>query len=84
MHKLHPSTFEVPSSFELSLIKPGDFVKICVNEVERFWLHVTERTGDDITGRVDNDLIYTDKHGIKYNDILKVKTHHVYSVMLNK
>ena len=56
---LYPETFEAPTDEELSSIKPGMFVKICV-QPERFWIKVSEVKDDTIEGTVDNQLIYSD------------------------
>lgn len=60
MNRLNPDTFSVPTDEELSLLKKGDFVKVCVDNKERFWVRVTEICGDEITGDVNNDLVMVD------------------------
>lgn len=79
MHKDHPETFEVPSKEELDAIKPGDNVKVCVNDQERFWVLVTEVNGDKITGMVNNKLL--GDYGFDYEDTIKVLKRNVYSIL---
>lgn len=72
----HPATFEIPSVSEKTAVKPGQFVKVGVNFVpetkddfncERFWVIVSENLSDRqvIKGLINNDLLYTDRHGLK-------------------
>lgn len=71
MNREYPETFEIPSDETKATIKPGDFVKIGVQNViggERFWVQVTEKTESFITGRVDNELVVLEN--VKYNDII--------------
>ncbi len=80
MAKLNPKTFFAPSGKELRNIKKDDWVKVsCMGE--RFWIKVDEKKGGNITGFVDNDLIYSRDHGIYCGDRLEVKSHHVYDIM---
>lgn len=80
MHKTYPSTFEAPSHDELSVIEPGWFVKVSAGQ-ERFWVEVTEVNGDDIKGRIDNDLIFTKEHGLVFNQVIDFKKCNCYSLM---
>lgn len=80
MHSLYPATFQVPDDADLKAIFPGQYVKICTDS-ERFWVEVTERTGDVLTGRVDNDLIRTDEHGHKCNDLVEFEICNIYAIM---
>jgi hypothetical protein len=78
----HPTTFEVPSMEEKLAVKSGEHVKIGVltgfakplPEAERFWLKVkwNDPVRQVLIGRVDNDLVCTNGHGLKYNDVIEV------------
>ena len=54
----HPETFSVPAAAELERVNKGDLVKVC-DDAERFWVLVTERRGDVLTGVVANALCGT-------------------------
>ena len=64
MHKQHPDTFEVPSNKELSALKKGDFVKVCLQDDnrngERFWCEViyVDKAKKKITAAVNNELVF--------------------------
>lgn len=76
-----PHTFEIPSQDEKLAIKSGDFIKIGVKtnlgagfpDAERFWIKVVsnDTAGQTITGRIDNDLVCTPGHKLKYRDIIQ-------------
>jgi hypothetical protein len=80
MATMYPATFEAPTTAELASIQPGSLVKICAREAERFWVQVTTRTGNHLSGRVDNDLVYTERHGLTLGDTVTFETRHVYAV----
>jgi hypothetical protein len=80
MHRLHPTTFEAPYAEELAAIEPGDFVKICTGG-ERFWVKVDEHTPPHLVGRVDNELIGTDEHGLACNDVVRFEERHVFQTL---
>lgn len=83
MAKLYPATFEAPTAAELASIQPGSLVKVCAGEAERFWVKVTTRTGDQLAGTVNNDLLYTDRHGLTFGDSIAFEARHVYAVWQN-
>jgi len=83
LHKESPTAFKVPSNKELDQIKKGSVVKICVGG-ERFWVSVTKVSGKKITGRVDNDLVNTDAHGLRYNDAVEFEKRNVYSIFSDR
>jgi hypothetical protein len=59
-------------------------VKVCV-ENECFWVEITELSKKLVTGRVDNDMVFTDEHGLKYNDTVNFAKKHIIEVeQLNK
>lgn len=76
----YPDTFEAPTETMLAQIKVGDAVKICANNKERFWVEVTAIDGKTLTGRIDNDLVFTDTHGLKYNDTVTFERRHIYQL----
>lgn len=80
MHLLNPETFDVPSEAELAAIKPGDSVKVCTGG-ERFWVSVTVASESMIAGTVDNQLVYTDRHGLRIGDTIHFSRECVYDVM---
>lgn len=81
MKELHPDTFHAPSLEDLSKITVDSLVKIAtLFGAERFWVKVTEVDGDSITGTVENDLLFTDRHGYKDGDTLSFCKHNVYNI----
>ena len=79
MNKQHPDTFFVPSKRELNNLKPLDTVKVACNG-ERFWTIITEIKKSYITVKVENDLLFTEEHGIKYGDIIRFKIDNIFSI----
>lgn len=80
----YPTTFWAPTLAELqAAIKPGCVIKVAAAD-ERFWVKVTEvgldkASGDPVfIGKVDNDLISTDGHGLKLGDVVRVSWRHIY------
>ena len=72
-----PETFERPSNKELTNLKEGDFVKVCVRG-ERFWVQLIHVTDNLLLGRVDNFLICT--HGINYGSIIPLHRDAIYDI----
>lgn len=79
MALLHPNTFIAPSKKELKKIKKNSIVKVCVNK-ERFWVIVHSIKRNTIIGEVNNDLIFSDQHGLKIGDIIKFEKRNVYDI----
>ena len=79
MHRLHPATFDIPPVSELEKIKPSDWVKVCTGD-ERFWCRVDIVDGDRIFGIIDNDLVCTDIHGLKYGDAISFGKNNIYAI----
>lgn len=75
MSKAHDTWWHPPEA-ELRRLKKGDTVKIGLvanrEQGERFWAIIEEVDGDKLTVSVDNDLIFTEKHGIKDDDVLVI------------
>lgn len=78
MSKKHPETFYAPSSQELSKLKEGHFVKVCVNS-ERFWCEIVEvdQESESIKASVANELIYSD---IAVGEELSFKFENIYDI----
>lgn len=79
MHFLHPSTFDAPSYAELQKIKVGNYAKISVGR-ERFWTQITEIDGDKLKGKIANDLVLTEEHGYKCDDMIEFKLENIYQI----
>ena len=58
MNRQHPDTFHRPGDHDLQAIGAGSMIKVC-HESERFWVEVTRRKGDVITGKVSNPLLFS-------------------------
>ncbi len=79
-HRAYPDTFPLPDPRALARLRPGSFAKIgaefdpapeAVEDdagAERFWTIVTEVEEVEgaplYRGRIDNDLVYTERHGL--------------------
>lgn len=72
-----PSTFDYPERYIKSLV-PGNFVKICHNE-ERFWVELLDVDGDELSGRIDNDLVMPQP--FKCDDLITFEKRHIYQVL---
>ena len=88
----NPDTFQDVPEQELNTIRRGDYVKVCVpvqlskgefphETQERFWVKVVRVKGDEIAGRIANDLVFREKHGLDFNDRVVFEKRHIYSVM---
>jgi len=80
MARLYPETFDAPWLSELEKLKPSDWVKVCINNDERFWCRVDTIDGDRIFGIIDNNLICTDSHGLKYGDTISFNKNNIYAI----
>lgn len=87
--RCYPDTFEAPNLEELEALQPGNFVKVCVEAIgpdgksgpgERFWVELT-KVGETLTGTINNDLVFTDLHGLVLGDELCFERRHVYAVV---
>jgi hypothetical protein len=79
MSKDHPDTFEAPDANQLAVLQVGDIVKVCPGS-ERFWAEIKEIEGSTITAVVDNDLIYTEQHGLQLGDYIQFEKQHIYNI----
>jgi hypothetical protein len=82
MNQLHPTTFEVPSKEELNAITEGSTVKVGVisDMTERFWATVVSIEGDTIKATVDNDLVFTEFHGLSFGDEMTFEKKNVLAI----
>jgi hypothetical protein len=81
----HPDTWEHPPKEVLDRIRPGYFIKVGVTHAEltgeRFWGVVKEMTGNAIELQIDQDLLYTEQHGLSDKDLLLVQPHNVFGIL---
>ena len=80
MSQKHPETFQAPLMEELDAITEGMHVKVCASD-ERFWCFVEKINADRITAIVDNELLGTEAHGLKYGDTVEFDKRHVYQIL---
>ena len=78
--KMYPETFEAPSQGELASVRTGSLVKICANDIERFWVIVTNANGDKLQGTVDNELSHGAVHHLKCDDVVSFELRHIYQI----
>lgn len=77
----HPETFSCPSMQELTTLKVSDYVKVCTGN-ERFWTKLEDLCEDGgLIGRVENDLVNQELHGLSYGDLIKFYPNNVYSIL---
>lgn len=82
------STFEVPSEARIAKLKTGNTIKIGIKQnndpnefgAERCWANIKSIEGDSFICSIDNDLVMTDLHGIKYEDLVRVKKHNILAI----
>lgn len=80
MQVLYPETFEAPTVEQLMKVKVGTSVKVCIADLERPWVTVTEITGDKIRGILDNELVFTGQHGLRLGDYITFEKRHIYQI----
>ena len=83
--RANPGSFEVPLPSLLARLAPGDRIKVCANDCERFWVLVTSIAGSGpdrrFTGRVINILVCSDEHQLACNDQVTVEARHIYAML---
>jgi len=94
-HAKCPDTFEIPDVDERIRCKLGDVVKIGVEfkhdppvSGERFWVRIVRILPSRLSsppvleymGEVDNDLMFTDAHGLRLGDLVTFGPEHVLEV----
>lgn len=81
----NPVRFQIPTGDEKAAVASGDHVKIGVEmpsgRGERFWVKVSSKDGDLIHGVVDNDLVYTDEHGLDDTDAVSFEPRHILDIL---
>lgn len=93
-HRLHPTTFNIPSDEAIRALGPGDYVKICVRgpdfvkgvNGERFWVRLTDvfkvTRYLSFHGIVEQvDMVFAAYHGVKHDDKLRFQDKHVLAIM---
>ena len=88
MARQYPNEFEAPAPEELTMLKIGDFAKVCIlrqskqqlgipTTGERFWVQITNIAGPILTGRVDNDL--DPACSLQFNDYIQFGLDNIYA-----
>ena len=77
--------FEVLPHSERTSLQAGDVAKICVRfegdskySGERFWVLIGTSNEGVYAGTVDNELVHTDRHGLKNGDAVTFDYRHIY------
>lgn len=79
-----PEAFK-PTPERLANLAKGNYVKIRVsadNHTEAFWCRVESVNKNSISVVVDQDLQYTEYHGLKDTDNLEIEPKNVLSILL--
>jgi len=77
MAQKYPRSFTVPTRKQMAALKPGDFVKVCAAEGERFWMEV-QKIGKEIEGAVANDLTLVE---LEFGDLISVLPENIYEIL---
>lgn len=94
-NKQSRGVFGVPKRGELERIRVGDFVKIGVEFIEcpkirvngeRFWVRVIKIIPEmrQYLGVIDNDLVFTHKHGLSADEGVLFQDKHILEVRFAK
>lgn len=73
-------TYQAPDPDDVANLAAGDLAYVFVQGPrarEMFWVTVTHPLRGGFYGRVQNDLLYTEHHGLKCGDPLAVSARHV-------
>lgn len=81
MQKDNPTTFYAPSQQELEKLTVNDLAKVCV-QGERFWCIIKQINDQHITGEINNDLVFTHKHGLSDTDVIEFEKKNIYNIIL--
>ena len=84
-----PYTFYLPNDDYLAAIRDGDLVKVIFRgkpiskryDAERMWVTVTERDGDNLTGKLASEPF--DMPQIKVGDLVSFKISHIIDINWN-
>jgi len=87
MREKYPDTFGAPSKEQIADLTEGSCAKMCVGR-ERFWVKVAtiDKADPDpfrwkFKGPIDNDLVFTDEHGLSCDDSIEFEGRHIYDTM---
>lgn len=80
MNALYPKTFDCPSDKDIASIESGDHAKIACDG-ERFWVHVIKIEDGWYKGVIDNNLVRTRLHGLKYGDPVQFQANNILSTL---
>ncbi|MGI9277845.1 MAG: hypothetical protein ACR2PT_23730 [Endozoicomonas sp.] len=75
----YPETFEVPTPEELAEVGKGSFVKVCAKP-ERFWVLVERVIDGKVQGVINNDLVFTDRHGLVCDQRINFELDNIYRI----
>ena len=75
-NKRYPQSFWIPSMEQLDTLRVGDFAKV-IAPGERFWVYIHEHNGNNFVGEINNDLVGTDLHKLKYGDLIAFKRENI-------
>jgi len=78
MAKAHPETFDAPDKEELSNVKVGSSVKVCINNEERLWVEVTSIDCGQLKGKIDNCPVVIDD--VKFGDSILFREENIYDI----
>ncbi len=78
MRILHKGTFDAPEQAQLDALAIGDSVKVCADNIERFWVTVTQIKGRAVTGTIDNELVIVDA---RYGDSITFDKTNIYDIL---
>ena len=79
MARRYPQTFSAPPEDDLTKLAVGHDVQICVAG-ERFWIEITEVAYPKFVGKVNNDLVYVEEHGLDFGDLVNFEAKHIYKI----
>ena len=75
----YPDAFLRPDPSDLKQVGGRDMVKVSTGG-ERFWCEVLERNGEVLLGRIDNDLVCSEVHGLYFNDVVQFERKNIYQI----
>jgi len=96
-NRAYPETFGLPDPREVAQLRPGSLAKICAEfdptpedvdkvDAERFWTIITAVENVEgaplYRGRIDNDLVYTVRHGLTYGDVIAFGRRHILDLVV--
>ena len=83
LSKLNPVAYQPPEMVDILRLKEGDHVKVGASS-EWFWVEILTHTCGTLTGRVDTDLVFTSRHGLRYNDVIEFEHRNIHSICNEK